>query len=64
LCHLTEVSRKASRSSSAVRLPEQQFGRPLADRAARRRTKTEIKPQAEYLGVDIAGPYKADAYRY
>jgi adenosylhomocysteinase len=22
------------------------------------------KTQAEYLGVDIAGPYKADAYRY
>jgi adenosylhomocysteinase len=26
---------------------------------------TELtKVQAEYLGVDIAGPYKADAYRY
>jgi adenosylhomocysteinase len=22
------------------------------------------KPQAEYLGVDVAGPYKADMYRY
>jgi adenosylhomocysteinase len=26
---------------------------------------TELsKPQAEYLGVDVAGPYKADHYRY
>jgi adenosylhomocysteinase len=26
---------------------------------------TELtKTQAEYLGVDVAGPYKADAYRY
>ena len=26
---------------------------------------TELtKTQAEYLGVDIAGPYKADSYRY
>jgi adenosylhomocysteinase len=26
---------------------------------------TELtKTQAEYLGVDIAGPYKADLYRY
>ncbi len=26
---------------------------------------TELsKPQAEYLGVDVAGPYKSDAYRY
>ncbi len=22
------------------------------------------KAQAEYLGVDVAGPYKADHYRY
>ncbi|MBE3074778.1 MAG: adenosylhomocysteinase, partial [Actinobacteria bacterium] len=22
------------------------------------------KTQAEYLGVDVAGPYKADQYRY
>jgi len=26
---------------------------------------TELTPsQAEYLGVDVAGPYKAEAYRY
>ena len=26
---------------------------------------TELtKTQAEYLGVDVAGPYKADQYRY
>jgi adenosylhomocysteinase len=26
---------------------------------------TELsKEQAEYLGVDVAGPYKADMYRY
>jgi adenosylhomocysteinase len=26
---------------------------------------TELsKPQAEYLGVDVAGPYKSDHYRY
>jgi len=26
---------------------------------------TELtKPQAEYLGVDVAGPYKAEHYRY
>ena len=26
---------------------------------------TELsKPQAEYLGVDVAGPYKPDHYRY
>ena len=26
---------------------------------------TELtKAQAEYLGVDVAGPYKADHYRY
>jgi adenosylhomocysteinase len=26
---------------------------------------TELsKPQAEYLGLDVAGPYKPETYRY
>ena len=28
------------------------------------RLTTLTKPQAEYLGVDVAGPYKPEHYRY
>jgi adenosylhomocysteinase len=28
------------------------------------RLTTLSKDQAEYIGVDVAGPYKADHYRY
>ena len=39
-------------------------GRPAAPRRARREAHELTKEQAEYIGVDVDGPYKPDHYRY
>jgi adenosylhomocysteinase len=55
-----EYPRTASRAAQAPR----REGGPAAPRRPRRRLTELSKEQAEYLGVDVAGPYKPDMYRY
>ena len=57
LSHATQLSRPS------ITVLDEKVARLHLDALGVRLTEL-TKTQAEYLGVDIAGPYKADAYRY